>query len=50
LFYSVAQSFPVFGSIVIAFSTALFTRVVVLNPKKYGNAILESFYEIYGNI
>ncbi|NGX49133.1 MAG: hypothetical protein K940chlam5_00729 [Candidatus Anoxychlamydiales bacterium] len=47
LFYSVAQSFPVFGSIVIAFSVALFERVVVLNPKKYGNAILASLKDAW---
>ncbi|NGX33307.1 MAG: hypothetical protein K1060chlam4_01369, partial [Candidatus Anoxychlamydiales bacterium] len=47
LFYSVAQSFPIFGSIVIAFSVALFERVVVLNPKKYGNAILKSLKDAW---
>ena len=47
LFYSVAQSFPVFGSIVITFSVALFERVVVLHPKKYGNAILESLKDAW---
>ncbi|HEU64696.1 MAG: hypothetical protein KR126chlam4_00840 [Candidatus Anoxychlamydiales bacterium] len=47
LFYSIAQSFPVFGWAAIAFSAALFDRVVLLNLKKYPNAILDSLKDAW---
>lgn len=40
LFYLVAQTFPVIGWAVIAFSAGLFERVIVLNPREYLRGII----------
>lgn len=43
IFYTIAQSFPLFGWTAFAVSTVLFERVIIFNPKSYCNAIIQTF-------
>lgn len=50
LFYSIAQSFPIFGWAALAFSTALFERAVIFNPKEYYNAVLNTIKDVWQKV